>query len=119
MSNEYLARLQRELRAVTTVQASEAKNQFGQVLETALTSGPVVITKHDAPKAILMSITEFEAMTRTRDQLDTLTRRFDATYAKLQRPEARRAMAAAFDASVTQLGQAAVKQAAKQARKKR
>src|SRR5262245_47942696 len=113
MSNEYLARLQHELRSITRIAAADAKNQFGQVLETALHSGPVVITKHDTPKAILMSLEELEAMTAARDRLDELSKRFDATYARMQRPEAKRAMAAAFDASPKQLGAAAVKQARK------
>ena len=37
----------------TTVAASEAKNKFGQVLDSALRDGAVVITKHDTPKAVL------------------------------------------------------------------
>ena len=45
MSNDVLSKLR-----YATVAASEAKNQFGQVLETALRDGAVVITKHDTPK---------------------------------------------------------------------
>lgn len=92
----------------TTVAASEAKNQFGQVLESALRDGAVVITKHDAPKAVLISIEELEAIA-TRSTLDTLAREFDAKYARMQKPAFGKAMDAAFAASPKQLGAAAVK----------
>jgi prevent-host-death family protein len=118
MADDLMTRLARELGEVKRVAASEAKNQFGQVLETALRSGPVVITKHDAPKAILMSIEEFEARTAMRDKLHTLTQRYDDTYARMQRPEARSAMAATFDATPRQLGAAAVASAKKRAKKR-
>ena len=95
-----------------TVTASEAKNQFGQVLESALHEGAVVITKHDAPKAILLSIEEFEAIA-SRGRLDTLAREFDAKYVRMQQPGFDRALRNAFGASPKQLGAAAVKAARK------
>jgi antitoxin Phd len=107
MTSDVLSKLR-----YSTVAASEAKNQFGQVLESALRDGAVVITKHDAPKAILMSIAELEAIA-ARSRLDTLTREFDATYVRMQKPELAKAMTAAFGASPKQLGAAAVKSARK------
>ena len=92
----------------TTVAASEAKNQFGQVLESALRDGAVVITKHDAPKAVLISIEELEAIAAG-GRLDTLTKEFDAQYAKMQKPAFAKAMHTAFGATPKQLGAAAVK----------
>ena len=92
----------------TTVAASEAKNQFGQVLESALRDGAVVITKHDTPKAVLLSIEELEALA-TRSRLDSLTNEFDAKYARMQKPGFAKAMDTAFAASPKQLGAAAVK----------
>jgi prevent-host-death family protein len=96
----------------STVAASEAKNQFGQVLESALRDGAVVITKHDAPKAILMSIEELEAIA-ARSRLDTLTREFDAKYVRMQKPDFAKAMGNAFAATPKQLGATAVKTARK------
>ena len=107
MSNDVLSKLR-----YATVAASEAKNQFGQVLETALRDGAVVITKHDTPKAILMSIEEFEAIA-VRGRLDTLAREFDARYARMQQPGFDKALSSAFGASPKQLGAAAVKAARK------
>lgn len=107
MSNDVLSKLR-----YTSVAASEAKNQFGQVLETALRDGAVVITKHDTPKAILMSIEELEAIA-VRGRLDTLAREFDARYARMQQPGFDKALSNAFGASPKQLGAAAVKAARK------
>ena len=107
MSNDVLSKLR-----YTTVAASEAKNQFGQVLETALRDGAVVITKHDTPKAILMSIEELEAIA-VRGRLDTLAREFDDRYAHMQQPGFDKALSNAFGATPKQLGAAAVKAARK------
>jgi len=69
----------------------------------------VIITKHDAPKAILISVDEFNALSRGREaKLDTLGEEFDALLARMQTPKARLAMKTAFHASPKQLGKAAV-----------
>jgi prevent-host-death family protein len=96
----------------TTVAASDAKNQFGQLLESALRDGAVVITKHDTPKAVLLSIDELQAIA-ARSRLDTLAAEFDAKYVRMQRPAVGKAIASAFAASSKQLGAAAVRAARK------
>jgi prevent-host-death family protein len=94
--------------------ATDAKKQFARILETVLQGGAVVITKHDAPKAILLSVDEFSALTKTADStLDTLTAEFDGLYTRMQTPKARAGMAAAFAASPEALGRAAVTAARK------
>src|SRR5688500_12906667 len=108
MSDDVLSKLR-----YASVAASEAKNQFGQMLESALRDGAVVITKHDTPKAILISLEELEAIA-TRSNLDTLAREFDAKYTRMQKPGSAKAMDAAFGASPKQLGAAAVKAESKQ-----
>lgn len=113
MSDDYLTRLRAQLGAVTTVAASAAKNQFGQVLDSALRDGAVVITKHDTPRAILMSIEEFEAMTMPRTKLQALSHTYDAMLAEMQAPKARAAVDKAFNATPKQLGAAAVSSARK------
>jgi prevent-host-death family protein len=101
------------LRNRRTFTATDAKNEFGQVLETALRDGAVVITKHDAPKAVLLSLDEFNALAGGQRRLDALTGEFDALLDKLQTAGARRGMKAAFDASPGELGRAAVAAARK------
>jgi antitoxin Phd len=99
---------------VSSVTATDAKKQFGRVLEMVLRGGAVVITKHDAPKAILLSMDEFNALTRTTEtKLDSLSADFDAMLARMQTPRARSGMQAAFGASPKALGRAAVTAARK------
>lgn len=94
--------------------ATEAKNEFGRVLETAIRGGVVVITKHEAPKAVLVALDEFKALVGARrNRLDTLHDEFDALLARMQTPEARSGMKAAFEATPVQLGRAAAKAAHK------
>lgn len=94
--------------------ATDAKKQFARVLELVLQGGAVVITKHDAPKAVLLSVDEFTALTRaTEGTLDTLSAEFDALLARMQTPRARAGMKAAFAASPRELGKAAVAAARK------
>lgn len=93
----------------TTFTATEAKNEFGQLLERAIRGAIVVITKHDAPKAVLMSVEEYRALSqRGERKLETLSGEFDALLARMQEPGARANMQAAFDSTPRQLGQAAV-----------
>ena len=40
----------------TSVSATQAKNEFALVLERAIQGEKIVITKHDVPKAVMLSI---------------------------------------------------------------
>ena len=101
-----------ELVDVPTVAATRFKNEFGAIFEQAALGGAVAITKHNAPKAVLLSYAEFEALTKdSAPALDELTERFDELLERMQTPQAKDAMATAFDATPTQLGRAAVKAA--------
>jgi prevent-host-death family protein len=98
----------------SAVTATDAKKQFGRVLELVLRGGAVVITKHDAPKAIVLSMDEFNALARGAARtLDSLNADFDAMLARMQTPRARVAMKAAFGAPPKELGRAAVAAARK------
>ncbi len=100
--------------AASSVTATDAKNEFGRLLEMVIQGGVVVITKRDAPKAVLLSVDEFNALAlATERKLDTLSGEFDALLARMQTPKARAGMKAAFDASPKQLGRAAVAAARK------
>ena len=97
---------------VPMVTASRLKNEFGTVFEQAALNGAVVITKHDTPKAVLLSYAEFEALTASATPaLDDFSDRFDKMLAKMQTLEAKAGVAAAFDAIPEELGAAAVKAA--------
>src|SRR5207245_10091854 len=91
------------------VTATEAKNKFGLLLEKAMQGGVVVITKHDAPKAVLISMDEYTALASAPEsRINTLSGEFDSLLMRMQRPGAVNAMQAAFHASPKQLGHAAV-----------
>jgi len=94
--------------------ATQAKNEFGRVLETVLHGATVVITKHDAPKAVLISVDGFNKLTHATElALDTLSGEFDELLDRMQTPKARHAMKEAFAASPKELGKAAVTAARK------
>lgn len=98
---------------VASFSATDAKNEFGRVLQKAA-HGIVVITRHDEPEAVLISIDEFRELAGARERkLEALTREFDALLAGMQTPEAREGMKAAFDASPARMGEAAVQAARK------
>lgn len=98
-----------ELVDVPTVAATRFKNEFAAIFEQAALRGAVAITKHNTPKAVLLSFAEFEALTKaSAPALDELTERFDALLQGMQTPASKDAMAAAFGATPQQLGQAAV-----------
>jgi prevent-host-death family protein len=92
-----------------SISATDAKNEFGRLLEKVIQGGKVVITKHDAPKAVLISIDEFDALAcANQAKLDTLSGEFDALLDRMQTPAALAGMQAAFTASPKQLGKAAL-----------
>src|ERR1700712_5290183 len=97
---------------VPVVTASRLKNEFGSVFEQATADGAVVITKHDTPRAVLLSYAEFEALTASATPaLDDLGGRFDELLAAMQQPDAKAGVGAAFVASPEEMGAAAVKAA--------
>jgi antitoxin Phd len=97
-----------------TITATDAKNKLGEVLESVIRGGMVLITKHDTPKAVLLSIEEYGALSQaTQTGLDSLTEEFDALLARMQTAKSRAGMKAAFAASPQQLGKAAVTAARK------
>ena len=101
-----------ELVDVPTVAATRFKNEFGSIFEQAALGGAVAITKHNTPKAVLLSYAEFEALTKAGSPaLDELTDEFDGLLAGMQTTAAKSAMASAFDATPEQLGRAAVRAA--------
>jgi antitoxin Phd len=99
-----------ELVDVPAVAATRLKNEFGTVLEQALRDGAVAITRHDTPKAVLVSYDEFQALVKDRTpSLNDLSAEYDVLLARMQTPKSRKGMQAAFNATPAELGRAAVK----------
>lgn len=94
--------------------ATEAKNGFGRALERALRGEPVVITKQQKPKAVLISFEDYQALSQpSHDILEELRAEYDARFATMQTAAARRSMDKALRATPRQMGEAAVKAARK------
>ncbi len=103
-----------ELIDVPEVAATRLKNEFGAILEQALRGGAVAITRHDTPKAVLISYEEFQSLVKARcHSLSDLSAEYNVLLARMQTPKARKGMAAAFNATPAELGRAAVKAARK------
>ena len=84
------------------------------MLEKAIQGSVVVITKHDTPKAVLLSVDEFNTLSHAPElEINALSAEFDVLLARMQQPGARGSMQAAFSASPKQLGRAAIAAARK------
>lgn len=77
--------------------ASEVKKRgWRGVMRTLIEAGPVLVTNHNVPEAVIIQAKEYvhlrqvmrEAESRTESELDTLRRRFDQRLAALQAPDA-------------------------------
>jgi antitoxin Phd len=103
---------QGELVDLTQVPATRFKNELAAMFEQAALGRPVAITRHDTPKAVLISYDEFRALMAARSpSLGALEAEFDALLEGMQSPAFRKALAAAFDAAPEVVGRAAVKAA--------
>lgn len=108
-SSVSLDRHHREYGEPASFTATKVKNEFGSILEKVIQGETVVITKHDSPKAVLISVDQFNALKHAPElKLDTLSGEFDALLARMQNSKARAAMKAAFGSSPQQLGKAAI-----------
>ena len=95
-----------------TVRATDAKNQFGRLLDRVLRGTRIVITKHETPAAVLMSFDEYRRLApEAEPDLGALRREFDELLVGMQSASARRATRALFAASPSALAKAAVSQA--------
>jgi antitoxin Phd len=103
-----------DLVSLQSVPATQLKNGFSTVLDRAMHDGAVAITRHDQPRAVLVSYEEFIALTRLRSpELGELTSQFDALLAGMQSAKSKKGAKAAFDATPAELGRTAVKAARK------
>ena len=96
----------------STVSASEAKNDFARILERVIRGGTVTITKHNAAKAVILPMEEYESLTRERRaSLAAFKKRYDEMFQSMQTPEWRAAAMSAFSATPEELGRVAVEAA--------
>jgi antitoxin Phd len=106
-----------ELIEIPEVTSTQAKNTFGELLDRVAVSGAVAITRHDVPKAVLLSYEEFESLSSARaETLDALSTKFEGLLERMQSPAVRKGMETAFNASPIALARAAAKAAVRRRR---
>src|SRR5437868_12867114 len=95
---------------IPIVAATQVKNEFSAIMKKATRGGAVAITRHDAPKAVLLSYEEFESLMQLRSRtLDNLAAEFDGRLNRMQNRKAKKGMESAFHASPAKLGHAAIR----------
>ena len=92
----------------TLVPATQAKNRFGEIMQTARESGPVFIERHGQAQAVVIGIDTYNKLVSSERnsqerELDYWTREFHALHARMQTSEARQAVDALFSATDAEL----------------
>jgi antitoxin Phd len=101
-----------------TVTATELKNATADVFEQVAAKQAVAITRHEKPRAVLLSVEQYEALTGQRpDWLEQLHEEYRGMLDRMQGPEQRAASERAFNANPQELGEAAVRAARQKAHK--
>lgn len=92
------------------VTASALKNSAADVLDQVAAQGAVTITRHDKPRAVLLSIEEYERLTNGEgDWLAELHQEYQGVLEQMQDPAQKAAAERAFNATPEELGAAAVR----------
>lgn len=86
-----------DLADLPQIPASDVKKRgWRGVMRALMSKGPVVVTNHSEPEAVILSAQDYtrilaivkETESRTEEGLESLRRRFDERLAALQRPDA-------------------------------
>ena len=103
-----------EIVTAESIPAEELKNAPGSVLDQAASGRAVVVTRRSTPRAVILSIEDFQALARDRSPgLGELEGRFDDLVASMQTKQSRAGAAALFRATPEELGRSAVAAARK------
>jgi PHD/YefM family antitoxin component YafN of YafNO toxin-antitoxin module len=104
--------LDRFTRGLPAVSATKLVAGMQKVTSAVMAHGAVLVTRHDEPSMVLMSIDRYLALEQAAEpDLEVLTRQFDAMFERMQGDAAAQAMTDAFAMSPAELGQAAVRAA--------
>ncbi len=97
------------VRELPMVTATELKNSTADVIEQVAARRAIAITRHDKPRAVLVSIEEYEALTgQDPEWLEGLKQKYQGLLDSMQGPEQRSAAERLFQATPEELGAAAV-----------
>ena len=103
-----------------TISATELKNATADVFEQVASRRAVAITRHDKPRAVLLSVEQYEALTEQQnpDWLEKLHEEYRGMLDRMQGPEQRAAAEKLFKATPEELGEAALWAAQQDAKNK-
>jgi prevent-host-death family protein len=91
------------------VSSTDAQNRFGHYLDEAAKHRPIIITKRDEPRAVLLSFERYQSLVGEETPgLEKLRERFDALFDQMQTPEAQTALADSYASTGEEMGAAAV-----------
>ena len=98
------------LAEMPTISATQLKNATADVFEKVATHRAVAITRHDKPRAVLLSVAQYEALTgqENPDWLAKLHDEYRGLLDRMQGPEQRAAAERAFNATPEELGETAL-----------
>lgn len=90
--------------------ATQLVSGIQKVTSAVMAHGAVVVTRHDEPTMVLMSVDRYLELGKAAEpDLDDLTRQFDSMFAQMQDPQAHARMADAFAMTPAELGESAVR----------
>lgn len=94
---------------LAAISATELKNSTADVLDAVAKRRALAITRHDKPRAVLLSIEEYEALAhRDPPWLEDLKQEYMGMLDAMQAPEQKAAAIRAFNATPEELGAAAL-----------
>ncbi|CAN5853763.1 hypothetical protein BH11GEM2_BH11GEM2_35680 [soil metagenome] len=90
------------------VTATEAQNEFGRILDQAGRDQDIVITRHNIPRAVLVSVGRYRELGGVGGAtLNSLSDEFDALLARMQEPSVREGTIRGFKSTPAEMGEAA------------
>jgi prevent-host-death family protein len=102
-----------------TITATELKNSTADVFEQVAAKQAIAITRHEKPRAILLSVEQYEALTGHQPEwLEKLHEEYRGMLERMQGPEQRAGAEKLFRATPEELGQAALWAARQKAKSK-
>lgn len=107
------------LQELPTVTATELKHSTADVLDQVSAGKAVAITRHDKPRAVLISLEQYKELTGNQSGwLDDLQTEYRGMLDRMQEPEQKAAALRLFEATPEELGAAAVRGAQRRANQK-
>ncbi len=92
-----------------TITATELKNSTADVFEQVAAKQAIAITRHEKPRAILLSVEQYETLTGQQPEwLEKLHEEYRGMLERMQGPEQRAGAEKLFRATPEELGQAAL-----------